>query len=83
MALIPAGFAGLEWQQIKQAGSLDFALRILSNDLDLSRWILREERTIAGGDGRTFTESRMWNDQGKMIAHMSQQGFLRGTKPKL
>lgn len=57
--------------------SLDFAVRFFTADVDLSRWHFREWNTIAGRDGRTYTESRMWDEEGNMVANMTQQSILR------
>lgn len=61
--------------------SLDFALRIFVVDVDINSWHLREKMTLRGAVGRTFTEARLWNEQGKMLASMSQQCILRPMPP--
>ncbi|KAL2812997.1 acyl-CoA thioesterase II [Aspergillus granulosus] len=60
--------------------SLDFALRIFSTEWDLTEWNLREMKTVAGGDGRTYSETRLWNREGRLIANMTQQSILRPNK---
>lgn len=60
--------------------TLDFALRIFVPDIELDRWHLKEKRTTAAGFGRTYSEARMWDEQGNMVASMSQQSIMR---PKL
>jgi len=66
--------------------SLDFALRVFTNDLDMSKWHYREMNTITGGNGRTFSEARLWDNKGserRMVALMTQQAILRPpAKPK-
>lgn len=65
--------------------SLDFALRVFTNDLDMSKWHYREMNTITGGIGRTFSEARLWDNGGerRMVALMTQQAILRPpAKPK-
>ena len=57
--------------------SLDFALRIFSNDINLNDWHLREEATVTGAEGRTYTEARLWDRDGNMIASMTQQCIMR------
>lgn len=57
--------------------SLDFALRVLGSEVDLNRWHFRELGTVAGGEGRTYSEARVWDERGKMVASMTQQGILR------
>ncbi|MBE3046180.1 thioesterase family protein [Candidatus Bathyarchaeota archaeon] len=57
--------------------SLDFAIRFFAPDLDLSQWHFREMNTVSGRDGRTYSESRMWDGEGNMVASMTQQSILR------
>ncbi|KAB8336719.1 hypothetical protein FH972_021028 [Carpinus fangiana] len=57
--------------------SLDFALRFFTNTIDFNQWHLRELRSITGGAGRTYSESRLWDEEGKMVACMTQQAILR------
>ncbi|KJZ71907.1 hypothetical protein HIM_08752 [Hirsutella minnesotensis 3608] len=57
--------------------TLDFALRILKPDLDLEQWHIRERTTSAAGHGRTFSEGRLWDEQGHMVASMTQQSIMR------
>lgn len=57
--------------------SLDFALRIFQPSVDLNHWHIRERTTSVGGSARTYSESRLWNEGGQMVASMSQQSILR------
>jgi len=57
--------------------SLDFALRIFSNDVNLNDWHLREQATVTGAEGRTYTEARLWDRDGNMVASMTQQCIMR------
>lgn len=57
--------------------SLDFALRIFSDDLNLSNWHLKERRTIAAQGGRTYSEARLFDEQGNLVAIESQQSIMR------
>ncbi|KAH7203123.1 acyl-CoA thioesterase II [Fusarium redolens] len=57
--------------------SLDFALRLFTVDMKLEDWHLRELRTLCGANGRTFSESRVWDQHGTLIASMTQQSILR------
>lgn len=65
--------------------SLEFALRIFSNNVVMNRWKLREMRTFHGGEGRTYSEARLWDEDKNLIASMTQQSILRplpDKKPK-
>ncbi|KAJ9657102.1 hypothetical protein H2201_008310 [Coniosporium apollinis] len=70
-------------QFLEDAGacsSLDFALRVFVSDLDLNDWHLREMKTVTGDEGRTYSESRLWDRKGRMVASMTQQSILRLPK---
>ncbi|KAI8256795.1 hypothetical protein K4K58_004607 [Colletotrichum sp. SAR11_239] len=60
--------------------SLDFALRFFTGEIDLDKWHLRELKTITGRDGRTYTEARLWDQDGNMVANMTQQSIMRPLK---
>ncbi|KAM5347370.1 hypothetical protein ACJ41O_010375 [Fusarium nematophilum] len=60
--------------------TLDFALRIFVPEVNLSGWHMKERRTTRGGHGRTFAESKLWDEQGNLVASMSQQSILRLKK---
>ncbi|KAI8663308.1 hypothetical protein NCS57_00931400 [Fusarium keratoplasticum] len=63
--------------------SLDFVLRLLVNDVALNEWHFRENKTIVGGDGRTYSEARLWDKEGRMVANMTQKCILRPNRPNL
>ena len=67
-------------QSLTEAGvqsSLDFAFRVFVNDVDLNEWNLRELQTTTGGEGRTYTEGRVWDGSGRMVCSGTQQCILR------
>lgn len=57
--------------------SLDFSMRVFSNDFDITKWHMREWKTISGAVGRTYSESQLWDDQGSIIASMTQASIIR------
>ncbi|KAF2222344.1 acyl-CoA thioesterase II [Elsinoe ampelina] len=57
--------------------SLDFSMRIFTNELDLTKWHLREWKTISGAVGRTYSESQLWDENGVMVASMTQASIMR------
>lgn len=61
--------------------SLDFALRLFSNSIDANDFHLREMRTIVGREGRTYSETKLWDKEGRMVCSMTQQSILR-PKPE-
>lgn len=69
--------AGMAMSDVGQASSLDFALRVFVNDLNLNDWCLREWKAITAGEGRTFAESNVWDERGRMVCSITQQCVLR------
>ena len=57
--------------------SLDFALRIFSPDINMHQWNLREYIGHRAGHGRTYSESKLWDENGNLVANMTQQSILR------
>ncbi|KXJ89284.1 thioesterase-like superfamily-domain-containing protein [Microdochium bolleyi] len=58
--------------------SLDFALRFMVPDIDLSKeWHLRERTAISAAHGRTYAEGRLWDAKGQLVASMTQASILR------
>ena len=66
--------------EVAVQSSLDFALRIFTNNVDLNAWNLREMSTVTGGDGRTYSEAQAWSSDGKMLCSMTQQSILRPNR---
>jgi hypothetical protein len=84
LSFIPLAHSGLTFADAGAVSSLDFALRIFKNKLDLDEFHCREFKTVTGGAGRTFSESHIWDQKGDMVASMSQMSILRPKpKPKL
>ncbi|CAD6893076.1 unnamed protein product [Tilletia controversa] len=62
--------------------SLDFSIRFHREDgLDVNRWTLRQLKTLTAADGRTFNQVTLWDEDGRIIATVSQQGHL-APRPK-
>lgn len=80
LSFIPLTLSHHFLPDVGACSSLDFALRFHTDVLDLAKWHQREMRTIAGDYGRTFNEARIWNEEGKLVATMNQQGILRPHK---
>ncbi|KAI8663850.1 hypothetical protein NCS55_00890900 [Fusarium keratoplasticum] len=77
LSFLPLAHSRMFLDDAEACSSLDFALRLFAVDLNLNDWNLRELRTISGGNGRTYSEARVWNQEGKLIANMTQQSVLR------
>ncbi|EJP63762.1 hypothetical protein CRV24_006274 [Beauveria bassiana] len=63
--------------------SLDFALRVFVPRPNLTEWHLREAINHEAGQGRTYSESRLWDESGNMVASMTQQSILRAPRGNL
>ncbi|KAF2102155.1 hypothetical protein NA57DRAFT_64730 [Rhizodiscina lignyota] len=79
LAFSPLVFTHRSFFDAAAVGSIDFAFRLFErNDkIDFSQWHLREVVTVAAAEGRTYSEARLWNEDGKIIANMTQQSILR------
>ncbi|KAL5416237.1 hypothetical protein PMIN03_002274 [Paraphaeosphaeria minitans] len=77
LSFIPLTHSSMSLRDATACSSLDFALRIFAYDIDINDWHFREFKTVVGGEGRTYSESRLWNEAGKMVANMTQQSILR------
>ncbi len=72
--------SGLSFADAGAQSSLDFAFRVFENTVNLNNWHLREMSTVTGGNGRTFNEAKTWDQEGRMVAEMTQQCILRPPK---
>lgn len=77
LSFTPMAHSGLWFEDVGVASTLDFAMRLFVPDVDLGRWHLRERSTVAAAVGRQYSESRMWDQQGNLVASMTQQSILR------
>ncbi|KAL9085930.1 MAG: hypothetical protein Q9159_004430 [Coniocarpon cinnabarinum] len=78
--ILDAGMAFMPLMHNKIVGvcsTLDFSLRLLTNGVNLNKWLLRELRAIAGGSGRTYSEQRVWDEDGHMVCALTEQNILR------
>lgn len=64
-------------EDVGACSSLDFALRIFSDNIDLTKWHLKERKAIAGQGGRTYSEARLFDEAGNLVAIESQQSIMR------
>lgn len=83
LSFTPMAHSGLWFEDVGVASTLDFAMRLFVPDVDLSDWHLRERNTLAAAVGRQYSESRMWDQQGNLVASMTQQSILRSRPEPL
>ncbi|KAF2874452.1 thioesterase-like superfamily-domain-containing protein [Massariosphaeria phaeospora] len=82
IAFAPLSFNHMFLDEAAACSSLDFALRLFTNDLDMNQWHLREITTSVGNAGRTYSEGRVWDEEGRCVASMTQQGIMRAANEK-
>lgn len=83
LSFMPFVHNGQSLDEAAAQSSLDFALRIFTNGVDLNAWNLRELSTLTGGDGRTYSEAQVWDGNGRMVCNMTQQSILRPMVKKV
>jgi acyl-CoA thioesterase len=77
LSFLPLSHKHMFLQDAGACSTLDFALRIFSNKVDLTDWHLKEMKTHNGAEGRTYSEAQLWDKKGNMIASMTQQCVMR------
>ncbi|KAK6850140.1 hypothetical protein PG995_013973 [Apiospora arundinis] len=82
LSFLPLSLDHAWLDEVSACSSLDFAMRLMDPHPDFNRWHLRERKTVAGGSGRTYSEGRMWDEEGNLIAIMSQQSIMRPNPEK-
>lgn len=80
LSFLPLTHGHLWFEDVAACSTLDFALRIFTPEVDLGAWHLRERTTSAGGAGRTYSEGKLWDDKGNLVASNTQQSILRLPK---
>ncbi|KAK5246688.1 hypothetical protein LTR20_007377 [Exophiala xenobiotica] len=82
LALLPLAHDHRFIDEVAVASSLEFALRVFSSSFDLNRWHIRERKTTAANAGRTYSEAKLWDEEGKIVAEMTQQCIIRARLPE-
>jgi len=77
LSFLPLMHSHMFFDDSGSCSSLDFGLRVFSNNVDFSAWHFKEMKTSVGAEGRTYSEARMWDENGVMVASMTQQSILR------
>ncbi|MCO5585503.1 hypothetical protein L7F22_039436 [Adiantum nelumboides] len=89
LSFLPLVFSHRYLFDADACSSLDLSLRFHVDDLRPGLWNLREMRTIAGQDERTYSQSRLWQktsdrsntkdgeEEFKLIATMTQSSVMR------
>lgn len=77
LAFLPLAHNHMFFEDAGACSSLDFALRIFTPRPKMDEWHLREIINHHAGNGRTYSESKLWDEGGNLVASMTQQSILR------
>jgi len=77
LSFLPLAHNHMFFHDVSACSSLDFALRIFSPQPTMEEWHLREVVSHRAGHGRTYSESKLWDERGELVASMTQQCILR------
>lgn len=78
LSFLPLVHEHLFFDDVGACSTLEFAIRIWDHSPDLTKWHLRERKTINANGGLTYSEGRLWSQDRKMlVASMTQQCILR------
>ncbi|KAJ5568980.1 Thioesterase/thiol ester dehydrase-isomerase [Penicillium hetheringtonii] len=80
LAYIPANHSGFSLFQASACATLDFALRIITHDVDLRDWHVSERQIYGAGNARALSEGRVFDTKGHLLASMTQTTILRPKK---
>lgn len=79
LAYIPALHNGYHPSQANACASLDFSLRFFEHDFNLEDWHYTEQKSVVASNARVYSEGRVWDSNGRILACMTQQTILRGA----
>ncbi|RMZ91599.1 hypothetical protein DV736_g1194, partial [Chaetothyriales sp. CBS 134916] len=82
LSFLPLVHNHLFFEDVAACASLDFSMRIFSPRINVNDWHLREIISHRAGAGRSFSESRVWDEAGNLVVDMSQQSILRTKADK-
>ena len=74
------GGQGAFLQDVGACSTLEFSLRVFrSGDekIEMHKWHLKERKTVVAAGGITYSEARLWDERGNMVANMTQASIMR------
>lgn len=77
LAYIPALHHGYHPSEANACASLDFSLRFFEHELNLNDWHYTEQKSFVANHSRVYSEGRVWDSKGRLLASMTQQTILR------
>jgi acyl-CoA thioesterase II len=87
LSFLPLSHGHMWFDDTVACSTLDFALRIFVPEVKMGDWHIRERKTSRAGGNRTYSEGKLWDQHGNLIASNTQQSIMRIKKgvsvPKL
>lgn len=77
LSFLPLAHNHMFFDDVGACSSLDFALRVFTPRPKMDEWHLREVINHHAGNGRTYSESKLWDEGGNLVASMTQKSILR------
>lgn len=77
LGYIPALHCGYRPSDARACASLDFSLRLFDHELDIQNWHVTEQKSVVANNARAYSEGRVWDSNGRLLACMTQQTTLR------
>lgn len=81
LSFLPLNLNNMNFGDAGACSTLDFALRIMTPNLAMHKWHMRERRTVGAAVGRSYSEARLWDEDGNLVAIESQNCIIR-PRPK-
>ncbi|KIV96920.1 hypothetical protein PV10_00733 [Exophiala mesophila] len=82
LSFLPVVHNHLFFDAVAAFASLDFSLRVFTPLVNINNWHHREAINHQAGASRTYSESRVWGEEGNMVVAMSQLSILRTEADK-
>ncbi|KAL4731121.1 hypothetical protein ACLX1H_000082 [Fusarium chlamydosporum] len=73
LSFLPLTHNHMWFDDTAACSTLDFALRIFVPEINMNEWSLRERKTSRGGGNRTYSEGKLFDKHGNLIASNTQQ----------
>ena len=77
LSFLPLTHNHMWFDDTTACSTLDFALRIFVPEINMSEWYLKERKTSRGGGNRTYSEGKLFDKHGNLIASNTQQSIMR------
>ncbi|WXC59530.1 hypothetical protein SNK03_005393 [Fusarium graminearum] len=77
LSFLPLTHGHMWFDDTAACSTLDFALRIFVPEIKMNEWSLKERKTSRGGGNRTYSEGKLFDKHGNLIASNTQQSIMR------